>query len=52
VLDDEGGDPAVLSLKERLRGMAVRAILFMPMTIRQRHRNHRGVLQPQAVVPS
>jgi PAS domain S-box-containing protein len=33
VLDDEGGDPAVLSLKERLRGMAVRAILFMPMTM-------------------
>lgn len=33
VLDDRDSDPAVLSLKERLRAMALHAILFMPMTV-------------------
>jgi len=33
VLDDRDGVPAELSLKERLRALEVRAILFMPMTV-------------------
>lgn len=33
VLDDRDSDPAELSLKERLRALEVRAILFMPMTV-------------------
>ncbi|HJV24579.1 MAG TPA: PAS domain S-box protein [Aromatoleum sp.] len=33
VLDDGDGDPAVLSLKERLRALQLRTILLMPMTV-------------------